>query len=69
MFARIVQVKDKATKKQRQVVAETFAPPEGFALSDCFTPAVAAQFVEATEEVQAGWLYADGEFTPPPAAE
>lgn len=39
------------------VVAELFTPPAGFTLAQCFTPAVAANFVDVTNNtpaVQAG---------------
>lgn len=31
-----------------------------------FSPAYASQFIEAPDDVEAGWLYEDGAFTPAP---
>ena len=50
------------------VVVETFTPPAGFTISDCFHPDVG--FVEIPDDVEAGWLVAeDGTFSAPPAPE
>lgn len=47
------------------VVSETFVPPDGFSLRDCFEPGHASEFEEAPESVQAGWVYSKGEYSPP----
>lgn len=49
------------------VVIETFVPPEGFGLADCFHPDIASQFVEVPAEVEASWTkQEDGSFVAPP---
>ena len=53
-------------------VAELFAPPAGVPIGECFTPALAASFVEVPTGVAPaqGWTYTGGTFAapaPPPA--
>lgn len=38
------------------VVVEVFSEPEGFAIDECFTPEIVAQFEPCGAEVQAGWV-------------
>ena len=38
------------------VVIEVFVEPEGFAIDECFTPEIVAQFEPCGEEVQPGWV-------------
>ena len=48
------------------VVMETFIPPQGFELADCFTAELVAQFVEVSEEVEQNWVQQeDGTFIAP----
>jgi hypothetical protein len=51
------------------VVVETFTPPGGLTISDCFTAAVAAQFipVPAGPSVVPGWTYDGTTFAAPVA--
>jgi hypothetical protein len=45
---------------------ETFTPPTGFSLADCFHPSIASQFVEVSDEVEANWIkQSDGSFIAP----
>lgn len=52
-------------------VAEIIIPPTGWSIEDMFHPDLLATFHELrgadTEAVEAGWLYEDGSFAPPPA--
>jgi len=51
------------------IVVETFTPPEGFTIEECFTAELVAQFRPCPEELKSGWtLEKDGTFTPPPPA-
>lgn len=48
------------------VVQETFTPPEGLDIEQCFHPNVAAQFQSVPEEVEALWLRTGpGSWAPP----
>lgn len=48
------------------IVQEVFTPPQGFALQDCFTAELVADFMPCTAEVQNGWIaQPDGSFTAP----
>ena len=48
------------------VVVETFTPPEGFVLDECFTAELVAQFFACPEETEGGWvLQNDGTFAAP----
>lgn len=49
------------------VVAQTFTPPSGFTLAECFTAEIAAQFVAVPSGVPVGegWAYTGGTFAPP----
>lgn len=48
------------------IAVEVFTPPAGFALGECFTAELVAQFVPCSEEVQGGWaLQEDGSFIAP----
>lgn len=52
------------------VVAETFTPPTDFAIEECFTPEVVAQFEPCPNEVEQNWIkQADGTFVAPPEPE
>ncbi len=47
------------------VVIETFTPPAGFTIADCFHPDVG--FVEVPDDVEPSWLVnEDGTFSAPP---
>lgn len=46
------------------VVAEIIVLPEGTALETAFHPEIIAAFVACPENVEQGWSYADGEFSP-----
>jgi len=46
-------------------VWETFTPPVGVDISDCFTAELVAQFIECPSEVEHIWDYTDGEFIAP----
>lgn len=48
-------------------VVETFTPPAGFKLPDCFHPDVAAQFASVPENVEVGWTATAQGWAPPPA--
>ncbi len=41
---------------QDGVVAETFIPPAGVEIGDCFTAELAAQFEPCGADVQSGWI-------------
>jgi len=50
------------------VVVETFTPPAGVSIADCFHPSLV--FEPIPDDVEAGWLVAeDGSFSAPPAPE
>ncbi len=46
-------------------VHETFTPPVGVPISDCFVPELVAQFIECGDTVEQNWTYQDGVFTEP----
>jgi len=46
-------------------VVETFTPPTGVDISDCFTAELVAQFIECPEEVSSHWTYNGSTFTEP----
>jgi hypothetical protein len=46
-------------------VWETFTPPTGVDISDCFTAELVAQFIECPSDVQANWDYDGSNFTAP----
>lgn len=47
-------------------VIETFTPPTGFSVADCFHPSIASQFVEVPDAVEANWIkQGDGSFIAP----
>lgn len=46
-------------------VAEIIDLPEGVTVDDAFHPDVAAALQGVSEDVEAGWTFADGEFTAP----
>ena len=53
------------------IVVETFTPPDGVVIADCFTPDLVAQFVAVPsgQAVVAGWTFDGTNFaapTPPP---
>jgi hypothetical protein len=50
------------------IVVETFIPPEGFTIDQCFTPEVVALFEAVPAEVEVNWIKnPDGTFSPPSA--
>ena len=46
-------------------VWETFTPPTGVDISECFTPELVAQFIECPLEVEQNWTIENGVFTAP----
>jgi hypothetical protein len=46
-------------------VYETFTPPTGVDISECFTPDLVAQFIECPADVNQDWTYENGEFVAP----
>ena len=54
------------------VIAQSFATPPGFAITDCFAPGVTCAPQDATPGVAPGWTATEAfgawSFTPPPAA-
>jgi hypothetical protein len=46
-------------------VWETFTPPTGVDISECFTPELVAQFVECPSDVEQNWTVEDGVYTAP----
>lgn len=46
-------------------VIETFTPPLGVDISDCFTAELVAQFIECPEQVSQNWTYNGSTFTEP----
>lgn len=50
------------------VVAETFTPPAGVKITDCFHPSLV--FIPVDSDVEAGWIQnEDGTFSAPPPPE
>lgn len=48
-------------------VIETYVPPTGVAITECFTPEIAQQFIQVSDEVEANWIkQSDGTFIAPP---
>lgn len=47
------------------IALETFTPPEGFSISDCFVPDIAAQFEPVPDDLQANDPRPVVEETPP----
>lgn len=47
------------------VVIETFTPPTGVDISECFTPELVAQFTECPSDVEQNWTVENGEFIAP----
>jgi hypothetical protein len=55
------------TQSELHTVIETFVPPSGFTINDCFTPEIVAQFEQVPDEVAQGWIkQEDGTFIAPP---
>lgn len=50
------------------IVRDILSPSEGVALEDCLHRDLVASYVACPPEVLPGWMYADGLFSPPPAA-
>lgn len=49
------------------LVIETFIPPAGVPIEECFTPEIVAQFESVPEEVEQNWIkQGDGTFVAPP---
>lgn len=47
-------------------VIETFTPPDGVSINDCFVPEIVSQFVEVPDEVKPTWVKQDdGTFAAP----
>ena len=46
-------------------VRETFTPPTGVDISECFTTDVVALFIECPENVDIDWTYDGSSFTEP----
>lgn len=47
-------------------VIETFTPPQGIDISECFTAELVAQFKQVPDEVEQNWMeQPDGTFTAP----
>jgi hypothetical protein len=46
-------------------VWETFTPPTGVDISECFVPELVAQFIEIADEVEQNWTVENGLFTAP----
>lgn len=46
-------------------VHETFTPPTGVDIADCFVPELVAQFIECPSDVESNWDYTDGAFIAP----
>ena len=46
-------------------VYETFTPPTGVDISDCFTAELVAQFIECPSDVEQNWTVENGEFIAP----
>ena len=46
-------------------VWETFTPPTGVDISECFTPELVAQFIECPLEVEQNWTVENGVFIAP----
>jgi hypothetical protein len=46
-------------------VWETFTPPTGVDISECFTPELVAQFVECPDNVEQNWTVENGTFIEP----
>lgn len=48
------------------IVQETFVPPSGFGINECFHPDLCSQFEAVGEEVDVGFIkHQDGTFTAP----
>lgn len=48
-------------------VIEVFTPPQGFALAECFTAELVAQFEPCPDDVEQSWIKQDdGMFVAPP---
>lgn len=50
-------------------VVEICVPIAGFTIEQCFHPTLVDQMIPCGSDVQAGWTYANGVFTAPPAPE
>lgn len=49
------------------LVIETFTPPAGVPIEECFTPEIVAQFKPVPDEVEQNWTeQEDGTFLVPP---
>jgi hypothetical protein len=46
-------------------VVETFTPPTGVDISECFTPELVAQFIECPSDVEQKYTYNGTTFTAP----
>ncbi len=48
------------------IVIEVFTPPPAFAIEDCFTPEIVAQFEPCPQEVDQNWIKSlDGNYIAP----
>lgn len=59
----------KYAKVINNTVVEVYEPLEGFTIDQCFTPEVAAQFVECPTATEQHWTCIEGVFTEPTQAE
>lgn len=50
-------------------VYETFTPPIGVDISECFTPELVAQFIECPDNVEHNWIYDGTVFEEPETIE
>jgi hypothetical protein len=46
-------------------VHETFTPPTGVDITDCFTPELVAQFIECSSDVEQNYTYDGTNFSAP----
>lgn len=46
-------------------VWETFIPPTGVDISECFVPELVSQFIECPEHIEQNWIYDGSNFINP----
>ena len=55
---------------ENNIVIEIFIVPPGATINECFVPIIAEQFIQASDEVENGWVLGDdGIFTLPTTEE
>ena len=59
----------KYARIQGDTALETFEPPEGKAIAECFHPHLAAQFEEVPAQVERGWVRTEGVWAEPAPVE